>query len=71
MKVKRYLVELHDKPSQAGWQRRHAGIDSAFDIAAPPPRVQQNATYKAIEKIRKGLGGDFHIEEIAGREPQG
>jgi hypothetical protein len=71
MKVKRYVVELHDKASQAGWPQRQAGIDAVFDITAMPSRVQANATDEAIEKIRKGLGGDFQAEEIAGREPQG
>jgi hypothetical protein len=36
-----------------------------------PSRAQLNATDEAIEKIRKELDGDFHVEEIADREPQG
>lgn len=71
MKVKRYAVELHDKPSKTGWKLRQAGIDTVFKIAARPSRVHFNATDEAIEKNRKDLGGDFLNREIAGREPQG
>jgi hypothetical protein len=71
MKVKRYAVELHDRRSQADWRRRQAPIDAVFDKAKMPSHVQLNATEKAIEETRKELGGDFHVEEIAGREPRG
>jgi hypothetical protein len=47
--VKRYAVELHDKPSQTGWQFRQAGIDAVFDLAAMTSRVHFNATDEAIE----------------------
>ena len=69
MKVKRYAVELHDKPNQTAWHQ--AGIDADFKIAAMPSRVHSNATDEAIEENRKDLASDCHVEEIAGREPQG
>jgi hypothetical protein len=59
------------KPVKPAWRQRPAGIEGVSDIAARPPRVQLNATDEAIEKIRKGLNGDFHVQEIANREPQG
>jgi len=71
MKVKRYAVELHNKPSQSGWQLRQAGIDAVFNLAAMTSRAHFNATDQAIEKNHQDLDGDFHDKEIAGREPQG
>jgi hypothetical protein len=68
MKVKRYAVELHDRPSQTGGQQQ-AGINAIFNIAAMPSRMRLNATDEAIEENRKDLAGDFHVEEIASREP--
>lgn len=71
MRVKRYAVELHNKPNQTGWQLRQAGIDAVFNLAAMPSCVHFNATDEAIEQDRQDLRGDFQSEEIAAREPQG
>lgn len=72
MAEKQYVIAVkRDRAASApeDWQDQLAQIEGVSLLGATQGRAQFVAHPDAAEQVRAALGDDFHIEEVAARNP--